>query len=69
MMLYDWLVGLPVWLQALIVIGVASLGSLAVTAVFRTITRARHGEGHNQVLGLVFATCGVIYAVLLAFVV
>jgi hypothetical protein len=69
MVLHDWLVGLPVWLQALMVIGVASMGSLAVTALFRTITGAHHEEGHNEVLGLVFATCGVIYAVLLAFVV
>lgn len=69
MMVYDWMLHLPIWLQALVVIGVAGVVSLAVTGTLRTITALHYGESHNEVIGFVFATCGVIYAVLLAFVV
>ena len=68
-MVYDWMLHLPIWLQALVVIGVAGVVSLAVTGTLRTITALHYGESHNEVIGFVFATCGVIYAVLLAFVV
>lgn len=68
-MAYEWLLNLPVWLELLIMSGVAGLGSVVLTATLRRIKRTHHVESHNEVLGLVFATCGVIYAVLLAFVV
>lgn len=68
-MIYDWMLHLPIWLQVLVMTGVAGVVSLAVTITLRTITSVHHNESHNEVIGFVFATCGVIYAVLLAFVV
>ena len=59
-MIYDWMLHLPIWLQVLVMTGVAGVVSLAVTITLRTITSVHHNESHNEVIGFVFATCGVI---------
>src|SRR5262245_41504497 len=66
---YDWLVNLPDWWQVPLTTGTVGLFSLAVTAIVRRFTAARRGEAHNDVLGHVFATCSIMYAVLVAFVI
>ncbi|HSX21323.1 MAG TPA: hypothetical protein VLE97_00950 [Gaiellaceae bacterium] len=55
-------------LLALIVAGAAILGSVGVLFVHRWL-EGRVREGHNDVVIPIYATAGVIYAVLLAFIV
>jgi Protein of unknown function (DUF4239) len=57
------------WLVGALVIGAAILYSLIGVIAVRALMRGRVLEGHNDVLSPVFATAGVIYAVLLGFVV
>ena len=56
-------------LAAVLIIGGAAILSLAASLVTRRWIQSRLSEGHNDVAGFIFATIGVIYAVLLAFVV
>jgi Protein of unknown function (DUF4239) len=64
-----FLVALPSWLLFLLIVG----GSVALawigTVLLRRLTTAPKDEHHNEVAGFIFATVGVLYAVLLAFTV
>ena len=64
-----FLYALPSWLLFLLIVG----GSVALawvgTVMLRRLTTAPMDEKHNEVAGFIFATVGVLYAVLLAFTV
>jgi Protein of unknown function (DUF4239) len=64
-----FLYAIPSWLLFIIIVGgpvgLAWIGTLLV----RRHTKAPMDEKHNEVVGFIFATVGVVYAVLLAFVV
>lgn len=64
--MYDLLVILPLWLQVLAATGLAGLLSVVATAMLRKITAVHRRESHNEVIGLVFTACGILYSVLLA---
>jgi hypothetical protein len=68
-MVYDWLVNLSEWWQIPLATGTVGLFSLAVTAMFRRVTETRRRESLNDVMGLVFGACAIMYAVLLGFVI
>lgn len=60
---------LPAWLLFILIVG-GSVGSAWVgTVLLRRLTTAPIDERHNEVAGFIFATAGVIYAVLLGFTV
>src|SRR5437588_1917299 len=63
------LLSLPAWLSALLVIG----GGVALSIGFMLATRRfvgqNYAEMHNHVVGFVYAVLGVVYAVMLAFLV
>jgi hypothetical protein len=64
-----WLLGLPQWLALLVVAGgLVVLSSLAFLVVHRRWPAARRRR-HNDVAGFIFAVAGVMYGVLLGFVV
>ena len=60
---------IPSWLLFLLIVG----GSVALawvgTVLLRRLTTAPKDDRHNEVAGFIFATVGVLYAVLLAFTV
>jgi hypothetical protein len=60
---------MPAWLAGLVVVG----GSMAIAALITLLVRQKvqkpSGESHNEVAGFIFATVGVLYAVLLALMV
>lgn len=60
---------LPPWLLFLLVVGGAGGLAWVVTVELRRRVKPPEDEKHNEVAGFIFATVGVIYAVLLAFVV
>ncbi len=60
---------LPAWLLFILIV-VGSVGLAWVgTVLLRRLTTAPTDEKHNEVAGFIFATVGVLYAVLLAFTV
>jgi len=63
------LTDLPTWLLGAILIG----GWVALTVAFTVFARQRMkaiaNEGHNDIVGFIFAAVGVLYGVLLGFVV
>lgn len=64
-----WLAILPEWISALLVIGFfVAFGNITVLVVRRFVHHSIL-KPHNDVAGFVFATLGVIYGVMLAFVV
>ena len=67
MMLF--LTSLPLWLSALILIGPATALAMAGPFVVRRFVELSRLRTNNDVAGFKFATVGVLYAVLLAFVV
>jgi hypothetical protein len=64
-----FLSAIPAWLLFIIIVGgpvgLAWIGTLLV----RRRTKAPADEKHNEVVGFIFTTVGVVYAVLLAFIV
>jgi hypothetical protein len=60
---------LPTWLLGVIVIGGSILFTIGAALILRNHVRSTRTEGHNEIVGFIFATVGVIYAVLLALVV
>ena len=60
---------LPTWLLGVIVIGGIILLTVGASLLLRKRVRSAHTEGHNEIVGFIFATVGVVYAVLLALVV
>jgi CHASE3 domain sensor protein len=59
----------PGWVNCLIIVGGSMLVAAAVTLLIRRKVRQPSGESHNEVAGFIFATVGVLYAVLLALMV
>ena len=60
---------LPTWLLGIVIIGGATLFTVGAALILRKRVRSTRTEGHNEIVGFIFATVGVIYAVLLALVV
>lgn len=69
MSLSAWLVIIPEWLSALLVIGFFVLFGVATVLLVRRLVHHSILKPHNDISGFVFATLGVIYGVMLAFVV
>ena len=64
-----FLYAIPSWLLFLLIVG-GSVGLVwLATVLLRRVTTAPKDDKHNEVVGFVFATVGVLYAVLLAFTV
>src|SRR2546429_5896881 len=60
---------IPSWLLFLLIVG-GSVGLAWIgTVLLRRLTTAPKDDRHNEVAGFIFATVGVLYAVLLAFTV
>jgi hypothetical protein len=59
----------PIWLVGLLLVVVLPALAVAVQAVLRRAWPALREGDHNEVAGFIIAVVGVIYAVLLAFVV
>ncbi|MFA6971318.1 MAG: DUF4239 domain-containing protein [Gallionella sp.] len=69
MPLSAWLAILPEWISAPLVIGSFVLFGVATVLVVRHFIPHSLLKPHNDISGFVFATLGVIYGVMLAFVV
>jgi hypothetical protein len=64
-----FLYAIPSWLLFLLIVG-GSVGLVwLATVLLRRVTTAPKDDRHNEVVGFIFATVGVLYAVLLAFTV
>jgi predicted ABC-type exoprotein transport system permease subunit len=68
-MINTFLYELPAWFLFLLIVGVPVGLVWVVTFLLHGRTPAAKDEKHNEVAGFIFATVGVVYAVLLAFVV
>ena len=60
---------LPAWFLFLLIVGGSVVLAWVGTVLLRRRTTAPMDERHNEVAGFIFATVGVLYAVLLAFTV
>ena len=60
---------LPAWFLFILMVGVPVGLAWVATLLVHGRTTAVMDEKHNEVAGFIFATVGVVYAVLLAFVV
>ncbi len=69
MMHVDMVYGLPTWLQAVLLIGGAVIGSVAIELATKRIILEDVRRQHNDVAAAMFGVIGVTFAVLLAFVV
>lgn len=69
MSLSAYLLALPQWLAILLMVAIAVSFSITGFLVVHRLIPARVRQIHNDVAGFVFATLGVTYGVLLAFVV
>jgi len=61
--------GLPTGLVGVLLVLLAVAISVTVLYLFRNSVKFEIRKGHNEIAGFVFATVGVLYAVVLAFVV
>src|SRR5438270_10802245 len=59
----------PTLLLGLIIVLGSCVATIAFTLLVRPLIKRAAIEGHNDIVGFVFAAVGVIYGVLLAFVV
>jgi hypothetical protein len=57
------------WVAFLVIVGGSMLVAAGITLLIRKKVRKPSGESHNEVAGFIFATVGVLYAVLLALIV
>ena len=64
-----WLLTLPQWLSALLVVGFFVMFGVGMVLVVRRLIDHTVLQLHNDISGFVFANLGVIYGVMLAFVV
>lgn len=64
-----WLLTLPQWLSALLVVGFFVMFGVSMVLVVRRLIDHTVLKLHNDISGFVFANLGVIYGVMLAFVV
>lgn len=69
MPLSAWLVIFPEWLSAILVIGFFTLFGVGLILITRRLVHHSILKPHNDISGFVFSTIGVIYGVMLAFVV
>jgi uncharacterized membrane protein YdcZ (DUF606 family) len=60
---------MPAWIDAVLAIGLSVLFAVAGVLLGRALARGHVLEGHNDVIAPIFVTAGVIYAVLLGFLV
>ena len=60
---------IPSWLLFLLIVGGSVLLAWVGTLLLRRLTKAPMDDRQNEVAGFIFATVGVLYAVLLAFTV
>ena len=60
---------IPDWLLFILIVGGSVVLAWVGTVLLRRRTKAPMDEKHNEVAGFIFATAGVVYAVLLAFTV
>jgi hypothetical protein len=59
----------PAWVTFLVVVGGPMLIAAGITLLVRRRFQKPSGESHNEVAGFIFATVGVLEAMLLAFIV
>ncbi|MGO4573143.1 bestrophin-like domain [Microvirga sp. 2TAF3] len=64
-----FLTTLPLWLSGALLVGVATLLGMAAPGLVRRRVASERLRNNNEVAGFMFATIGVLYAVLLAFAV
>jgi hypothetical protein len=65
-----WLLNtFPSWLLGFLIVALLVVFTLIVSRIVKARAEREPGEGHNDVTGLMFTNVGVIYALLLAFVV
>ena len=69
MPLSAWLLTIPQWLSALLVVGFFVLFAVGTILIVRRLIHHSVLKLHNDITGFAFSTVGVIYGVLLAFVV
>lgn len=69
MLLSAWLPTISQWLSTLLVIGFFVLFGVGLILIVRRLVHHSVLKPHNDIAGFVFATLGVIYGVVLAFVV
>jgi Protein of unknown function (DUF4239) len=60
---------LPVWLASLLVVSGSVIVAILGLVLFRRYVKLSWMEGHNDVAGFIYAQLGVVYAVLMAFIV
>ena len=65
----SFLYAIPSWLLFLLIVGGSVVLAWVGTVLLRRLTTAPKDDRHNEVAGFIFATVGVLYAVLLAFTV
>lgn len=63
------LLSVPAWLLFIILVGGSMSVAWGATLRARRTFKQPVGEGHNDVIGFIFATAGVLYAVTLAFLI
>jgi hypothetical protein len=59
----------PAWVSFLVIVGGSMLVAALVTLLVRQKVQEPSGESHNEVADFIFATVGVLYAVMLALIV
>jgi len=64
-----FLANLPLWLSAILIVGVPTLLAMLGPLITRRLVSVKNLSANNEVAGFQFATVGVTYAVLLAFAV
>jgi hypothetical protein len=69
MALTVWLAAMPLWLSTILVVGVPTLIAMAGCYLVRRVVALDKLSTNNEVAGFKFAVVGVLYAVLLGFVV
>src|SRR5262245_54322036 len=60
---------LPVWFASLLIVGSSVVVAMAGLLLARRYLKFDWMEGHNDVAGFIYAQLGVVYAVLMAFIV
>ena len=65
----SFLTSLPLWLSALLVVGLTTLLAMLGPVIVRRYVPLERLETNNEVAGFKFAAVAVLYAVLLAFAV
>jgi len=63
-----WLLFIPPWISSILIVGFFTAFGIGVTLLVRRFVHHSVLEQHNDIAGFVYATIGVIYGVMLAFV-